>query len=496
MKNKFLNRFLKFSVISTLAFAVAFSFAGATTLRELTRIFINEDVIPSENVTEAWNILDELEASAQNSLACGPFTRDLTIGAQGLEVSRLQNFLRDAGFLVIPPGIGTGYFGSLTQSSLARYQNSVAQSSPNTKIERNGYFGASTRLHLRSVCSGSKDSTSSDAVRIDVEFATSTVTSLSDDDGNDTGTFQITFDVTAIGDTIYIPDTAQVASSTVPVTGRDEIQYLIYRSGTFEWDDLADTVTFTTPEGVTDSTNNIKIEDGATSRVTVTVSKSNNESSDGGIYQMKLIGIPWDTDDTSNYSYMKALRDFETGTVFLSGSGNNQKSNDDNDKSKTPVKVTTTSSDHSILISKLGIKNYNGAIYTKYAVTLRSNDRGGKWALKVDKCSESATYFFGDRFQNGHSCFVGTDSPKQSDWVEANSFGDARVNIYVRSLQNKDGSLDIGAIKADGNGENQKSLETKKLNFEGTDELSGRGGFVANVFAAIGSALKRVLFGS
>ena len=68
------------------------------------------------------------------------FTRDLTIGSQGSDVTALQNWLIAKGF-TIPAG-ATGYFGPQTTSALARYQASVGIA------PAAGYFGPLTRAKV------------------------------------------------------------------------------------------------------------------------------------------------------------------------------------------------------------------------------------------------------------------------------------------------------------------------------------------------------------
>ena len=75
------------------------------------------------------------------------YTRDLTLGSKGADVSALQQTLISGGFLtaVTAP---TGYFGSLTQAALGKWQASVGIS-PTA-----GYFGAKSRAYLSSVGGG------------------------------------------------------------------------------------------------------------------------------------------------------------------------------------------------------------------------------------------------------------------------------------------------------------------------------------------------------
>lgn len=72
------------------------------------------------------------------------FTRDLTIGSTGLDVTALQKYLNANGFPVAAAGPGspgneTNYFGTLTQKAVAKFQTAHGIT-PNV-----GYFGPKTR---------------------------------------------------------------------------------------------------------------------------------------------------------------------------------------------------------------------------------------------------------------------------------------------------------------------------------------------------------------
>jgi peptidoglycan hydrolase-like protein with peptidoglycan-binding domain len=70
------------------------------------------------------------------------YTRDLTVGSTGADVTSLQSMLYSAGYLKVAP---TGYFGSLTQAALAAWQASVGIS------PASGYFGPITRAYIASM---------------------------------------------------------------------------------------------------------------------------------------------------------------------------------------------------------------------------------------------------------------------------------------------------------------------------------------------------------
>ncbi len=67
------------------------------------------------------------------------FSRSLTVGSRGSDVTALQTILASKGYLMVSP---TGYFGSLTRRALAAWQ-AAAGISPAV-----GYFGPITRAYL------------------------------------------------------------------------------------------------------------------------------------------------------------------------------------------------------------------------------------------------------------------------------------------------------------------------------------------------------------
>src|SRR3989344_5919976 len=63
------------------------------------------------------------------------FPRDLTVGAKGEDVSRLQQFLaKDSS--IYPEGLVTGYFAALTQKAVTRFQqkNNITPSQNNSDL--------------------------------------------------------------------------------------------------------------------------------------------------------------------------------------------------------------------------------------------------------------------------------------------------------------------------------------------------------------------------
>jgi peptidoglycan hydrolase-like protein with peptidoglycan-binding domain len=77
--------------------------------------------------------------SATASAQTAAFTRNLTVGSTGADVTALQTWLATKGFFTVTP---TGYFGSITRRAVAQYQASVGIS------PAAGYFGPITRAYI------------------------------------------------------------------------------------------------------------------------------------------------------------------------------------------------------------------------------------------------------------------------------------------------------------------------------------------------------------
>lgn len=127
------------------AFAVTASSASALTTQELIDLLVGAGLLTQDQVSAVVGTAGG--STTGSSAACGPFTRDLTVGSSGSDVTTLQNFLMGQG-QSIPAG-ATGYFGSQTQAALAGYQaaNGIAPAS--------GYFGPITKSNVATKCSPS-----------------------------------------------------------------------------------------------------------------------------------------------------------------------------------------------------------------------------------------------------------------------------------------------------------------------------------------------------
>ncbi|KKT29660.1 MAG: hypothetical protein UW15_C0008G0026 [Parcubacteria group bacterium GW2011_GWC1_44_10] len=98
------------------------------------------------NVNSSLMGLPTSGAPTASAGACG-FTRDLTMGARGDDVTCLQNYLTSTGHFSFSGG-ATGYFGSVSKNAVAAWQaaNGVSPTA--------GYFGALSRAKYNAVAGG------------------------------------------------------------------------------------------------------------------------------------------------------------------------------------------------------------------------------------------------------------------------------------------------------------------------------------------------------
>ncbi len=140
------------------------------------------------------------------------YTRDLTVGASGSDVAELQAFLVSKGFLVMPAGTTPGYFGTLTQVALGKYQaaNGIAPAA--------GYFGPMTRAKVAgsSTSAPSSDSSSDDLSGGDGDFKNYDVRGNPDNETVEEGKTEEVFAVefTADDSDLLVERITLVASST------------------------------------------------------------------------------------------------------------------------------------------------------------------------------------------------------------------------------------------------------------------------------------------
>ena len=72
------------------------------------------------------------------------FNTDLSLGSSGADVSALQQILINGGYLTLPSGVSTGYFGNLTKTAVIKYQ--FANNLPGT-----GVVDSATRAVLNAI---------------------------------------------------------------------------------------------------------------------------------------------------------------------------------------------------------------------------------------------------------------------------------------------------------------------------------------------------------
>lgn len=84
-----------------------------------------------------------LQGGSSSSAGCYAFTRDLTEGSTGADVTALQNYLATTGHFSVA---ATGFFGPITRTAVASWQaaNGVSPAA--------GYFGAISRAKYNMVC--------------------------------------------------------------------------------------------------------------------------------------------------------------------------------------------------------------------------------------------------------------------------------------------------------------------------------------------------------
>lgn len=158
---------MAFIAVIAVTVAIVFSFVATINVAQaaaLTQTQISSIVSLLQSFGADANTIANVQASLNGQPTSGSgstsggsmsgsctFTRDLTLGATGADVTCLQNALIANGY-AIPAG-ATGYFGAQTQSAVMKWQ-AAAGVSPAA-----GYFGAKSRAAFASVTGGSTGST-------------------------------------------------------------------------------------------------------------------------------------------------------------------------------------------------------------------------------------------------------------------------------------------------------------------------------------------------
>lgn len=158
----------------------------------------------------------------------------------------------------------------------------------------------------------------STGIRVSNVSIASPVITANDGADNDTGTFEMTFEIESFGGTVYVSDTAAAttqAAFTATVTSADNL-YRVVTGGSATVDGLSDLLVYTTSEASNSDAGQIELAEGESTTVTVTVTRTNNATNENGIYQVYLEGILWNTTDATN---LYNVYDFDFEDYYSSG---------------------------------------------------------------------------------------------------------------------------------------------------------------------------------
>ncbi len=103
-------------------------------------------------LAQIQQLQSQLNAASGTTTASYGYTRDLTVGSKGDDVSALQQMLINGGHLTAVSA-PTGYFGSLTKAAVAKWQAAVGLS------PAAGYFGPKSRAYVASLSVGTTPGT-------------------------------------------------------------------------------------------------------------------------------------------------------------------------------------------------------------------------------------------------------------------------------------------------------------------------------------------------
>jgi PKD repeat protein len=127
---------ITFALIGAVVFAVPLLSSAATTGNVSASVFVSAPSVASSPIAIGPNI-------------CFPFSRSLSVGATGSDVTALQQFLSEQGYFNVST---TGYFGLITKAAVGRWQasNGVAA----LGASGNGIFGPLSRGYFIRSCGG------------------------------------------------------------------------------------------------------------------------------------------------------------------------------------------------------------------------------------------------------------------------------------------------------------------------------------------------------
>ncbi len=131
-----------------LSLVVGVGSASALTASELLNLLIAAGVIAPDKVAAATAAMSATTVTVTSGYN---YTRDLTMGSTGADVTALQNYLISGGYMA--SGYPFGYFGAVTKTALGKFQlaNGISPTA--------GYFGAITRAKIAALGTSSTTTT-------------------------------------------------------------------------------------------------------------------------------------------------------------------------------------------------------------------------------------------------------------------------------------------------------------------------------------------------
>ncbi|KND49008.1 MAG: N-acetylmuramoyl-L-alanine amidase [Parcubacteria bacterium C7867-005] len=86
----------------------------------------------------------QIQAMQVLNVSSANIINDMGVGSTGTQVVALQQILISKGYLVMPPNIGLGYYGNLTEVAVKKFQSS-------NNVSNTGFVGPMTRTKLNSL---------------------------------------------------------------------------------------------------------------------------------------------------------------------------------------------------------------------------------------------------------------------------------------------------------------------------------------------------------
>jgi hypothetical protein len=119
------------ALASSLLFGASVASAQSVSLSQLVQLFISLGIIDSAHAAAAEAAVANMGTTATTAPSF-TYTRNLTVGSTGADVTALQNTLIANSDLAA--GLNTGYFGALTQAGVSKWQASAG-------LPATGFFG-------------------------------------------------------------------------------------------------------------------------------------------------------------------------------------------------------------------------------------------------------------------------------------------------------------------------------------------------------------------